>query len=119
MIRSVDKVLGLLVILLGAMQSLSTFYFFRSMEEPALWFFAGGMLLMLTGGLTLLRLRYGSIAPGVKYLSLGANLLVGIFWATLYWGLYYKFARNPSSFTGLFVILASAIVSLLNSRERT
>ena len=111
-LKSVDKSLGVMIILLGVMQSLTTFYFFRRMEEPAAWYFAGGMLLMVVGALTLLRLKYGEIAPGVKYVSLAANLMLSLFWIALYWLLFDKFARHPASFTGLFVILASAIVSL-------
>jgi hypothetical protein len=76
------------------------------------------MLLMLAGALTLLRIRYGLIAPGVRHVSVAANLALGLFWAGLYWGLFHKFARNPASFLGLFVVLSSAIVSVLRAYRR-
>ncbi|HEY9403336.1 MAG TPA: hypothetical protein VIQ24_11775 [Pyrinomonadaceae bacterium] len=114
-IQAIDKALGVVVISLGLLQCLSTSYFFHRIEEPAAWFFAGGMLLMLVGALTLLRIRYGLIAPGVKHVSIAANLMVSLFWVGLYWGLFYKFVRHPASFLGLFVILSSTTVSVLHA----
>jgi hypothetical protein len=117
-VQAIDKALGAVVISLGFLQCLSTPYFFRRIEEPAAWFFAGGMLLMLVGALTLLRIRYGLIAPGVKHVSVAANLMLGLFWVGLYWGLFYKFVRHPASFLGLFVVLSSTIVSVLHAYRR-
>src|SRR4028119_1261753 len=118
-VQAIDKALGAVIISLGFLQCLSTPYFFRRIEEPAAWYFAGGMLLMLVGALTLLRIRYGLIAPGVKHVSVAANLMLGLFWMGLYWGLFYKFARHPASFLGLFVVLSSAIVSVRSDERRS
>ena len=117
-IRAIDKVLGAVVVCLGLLQCLVTPYFFRRIEEPAAWFFAGGMLLMLVGALTLLRVRYGLIAPGVRHVSVAANLMLSLFWAGLYWGLFDKFIRYPASFVGLFVILSSTVVSVWHAYRR-
>jgi hypothetical protein len=117
-IKAIDKALGAVVISLGLLQCLSAPFFFRRIEEPAAWFFAGGMLLMLVGALTLLRIRYSLIAPGVKHVSIAANLMVGLFWVGLYWGLFYKFVRYPASFLGLFVIVSSTITSILHTYRR-
>ena len=112
-----DRILGMVVILLGVMQIASTFYVFRQIEEPAAWFLAGGLLLILSGALTLLRLRYGDVAPGVKYVATVSSVVLAIFWIALYWALFEKFSRTPASFTGLFVVVASAIVALLALRR--
>jgi len=112
------KLWGQLLFLLAFCNAFPPPYFFRRIEEPAAWFFAGGMLLMLVGALTLLRIRYGLIAPGVKHVSVAANLMLGLFWVGLYWGLFYKFVRHPASFLGLFVVLSSAIVSVLHAYRR-
>jgi hypothetical protein len=116
-LSSADKFLGYAVLLLGAAQCLATFRFFQKLEEPAAWWFAGGMLLALAGALTLLRLRYGAVAPGVRRVSVAANAALALFWLALYWALFDKFARRPSSFAGLFVIVAAAAVSLINARR--
>jgi hypothetical protein len=106
-----DRILAIGVIVLGVMQSASTFLFFARFEEPAIWFFAGGVLLALVGALNLLRLRYGAAAAGVRYVSQGANLALSLLWVAMYWGLFDKFARRPSSFLGPIVILAATVVS--------
>ena len=118
MLKSADKLLGAAVVFLGAMQCLATFRFFRAFEEPAAWFFAGGMLLALVGALALLRLRYGEAAPGLRRVSLAASAALALFWVVLYWGLFDKFARRPASFAGPFVVVASAVVSFLNASRR-
>ena len=115
LLTSADKLLGAMIIFLGVMQCLATPYFFRRIEEPAAWFFAGGMLLMLVGALTLLRLKYGERAAGVRYVSLAANFALSLLWLALYVALFDKFARRPASFIGLFVIIASALVSFLRA----
>jgi hypothetical protein len=117
LLESIDKFLAAAVIFLGVAQCLATPYFFERIGEPAAWWFAGGMLLVLAGSLSLLRLRYGQVAPGVRRVSVAANVALGLFWLALYWGLFDKFARNPSSFVGLFVIVAAAAVSLLHARR--
>jgi hypothetical protein len=107
-----DRILGTAVIALGLMQCASTFLFFARFEEPAIWFFAGGLLLTVVGALNLLRLRYGATAPGVRYVSLAANLVLSLLWVALYWGLLDKFAQRPASFLGPLIILAASAVSL-------
>ncbi|HYO63262.1 MAG TPA: hypothetical protein VER08_06350 [Pyrinomonadaceae bacterium] len=114
-VAKVDRLLGWTVVLLGVLQCLSTPRFFREVEEPAAWFFAGGLLLITVGALSLLRLGYGADAPGVRRVSLAANVVLALFWAGLYGALFEKFARHPASFAGLFVVLANAAASLLNS----
>ena len=114
LLAAADKLLAAAVVALGAGQCLATFVFFKTFEEPAAWWFAGGMLLALTGALSLLRLRYGDAAPGVRRASVVANVALALFWLVIYWGLFEKFARRPSSFLGPSVIVASALVSLLH-----
>ncbi|HYP53912.1 MAG TPA: hypothetical protein VEQ42_10260 [Pyrinomonadaceae bacterium] len=109
-----DKILGWTIVLLGVMQCAAAPRFFRRVEEPAAWFFAGGLLLMTVGALSLLRLRYGRAAPGVRRVSLAAYVVLGIFCAALYGALFDKFARQPASFAGLFAVLAHAAASLLH-----
>jgi hypothetical protein len=113
-LAAADRLLAAFVVVLGAAQCLATFAFFKRFEEPAAWWFAGGMLLALAGALSLLRVRYGAEAPGVRRVSVTANAALALFWLVLYWGLFEKFARRPSSFLGPAVIVASAIVSLLH-----
>lgn len=114
-----DRLLAAILIILGFGQWLATPYFFPRIEEPAAWFFAGGMLLMLVGALSLLRLKYGGVAPGVKWISVAANLLLSAFWLAMLCGLYYKFVRYPVSFVAIVLILASTAFSLLNLSHRS
>ena len=93
--------------------------FFPRIEEPAAWFSAGGMLLMLVGALSLLRVSYGGVAPGVKWLFVAANLMLSAFWLAMLYGLFYKFVRYPASFVAIALILVSSTCSRLNPRRRS
>lgn len=110
-IKTLDKVLAYVLIVLGAMQCAATFYFFRRVEEPAYWFFAGGMLSALVGALALLRVKYGAVAAGVRRVSLAASVLLGVFWLAMACGLPTKFSRYPAAYTGVVVAVASAAVA--------
>lgn len=114
----IDRFLGAGVILLGIMQILSTFHFFTDVEEAAAWFLAGGLLLAASGALTLLRIRYGDVAPGVRSVAIATSVVLALFYIALYWALLEKFLRTPASFTGLFVVVAAAAVALLD-RQRS
>jgi hypothetical protein len=112
----VDRLLAWAVILLGALQCASTFHFFTRLEEPALWFFAGGLLLVLVGALNLLRIRETGV-PAVRALSRASNLVLSAFYVVLYWGLFDKFAPRPASFLGPAVVLAATAVSWLQPSQ--
>ncbi len=118
-LEAVDKTLGVVLIFMGLLQWLATPYFFLRIEEPAAWFFAGGMLLMLIGALNLLRIKYGAVAPGVKRVSVAANLVLSAFWLAMLVGLFYKFVRYPFAFIGISAILTCTIVSLLSPVRRS
>jgi hypothetical protein len=111
----VDRLLAWAVIVLGALQCASTFHFYPRLEEPALWFFAGGLWLALVGALNLLRIREAGV-PAVRTLSRVSNLVLSAFYLALYWSLFDKFAPRPASFLGPAVVLAATVISL---RPRT
>ena len=112
-----DRALGVALIILGVMQWVGTPFLFRRVEEPAAWFFAGGMLLALVGALSLLRIKYGALAPGVKWVSLAANVMLSLFWLAMVWLLLPKFIRHPAALTAPVLVLASTACALLNPRR--
>lgn len=54
------------IVALGVLHMLATFRFFHMVNTGALWFFSGGIALVLTGILNLLHRIYGRIAPAVR-----------------------------------------------------
>jgi hypothetical protein len=57
---------------------LATFRF-HALTSAALWFFSGGITLVLTGAINLLRRSYGHIAPGLRRVCIGTNIGITIF----------------------------------------
>jgi hypothetical protein len=66
------------IVALGAVHMLATLRF-QSLSSAALWFFSGGITLVLTGTLNLLNRSYGHIAPGLRKVCIGTNIVITIF----------------------------------------
>ena len=67
------------IVALGAVHMLATLRLFHTLNSSALWFFSGGIALALTGALNLLHRVYGRIAPGLRRVCIGTNILMTIF----------------------------------------
>jgi len=67
------------IVALGAVHMLATFRLFHTLNGAALWFFSGGIALVLTGAFNLLHRVYGHIAPGLRRVCIGTNIFMTIF----------------------------------------
>ena len=68
--RKVYGVLGWGIIALGILHMASTP---RALTASAVWFFSGGIAMVLTGALNLLSRTYGGTAPGLRWLCVATN----------------------------------------------
>jgi hypothetical protein len=119
--KQLDRIISGLLIAIGLLQWIATPIFFRQFEEPAAWFFNGGITLIFLGAFNLLRIRYGNIAPGLKSVCLAANLIMLSFWIVMAIGLWYKFLflRYPAAFFVIVVIAAATVLSGVSCRRGT
>ena len=108
----IERMLAWCLVGLGALQCGASPLLFKQLEEPAMWFFAGGILLGLVGVLSLLRLRYGTIVPALATVSIASNIIVACLWIALAWVLTYKFNRYPAAYAALALIVLAAACSL-------
>jgi hypothetical protein len=67
-------VLSVGVILLGMVHVAATPRYFARLTSAAVWFASGGLAMVLTGALNLLRRVYGDVAPGLRRVCVGANV---------------------------------------------
>ena len=67
------------IVALGAVHMMATFRLNHSLNSSSLWFFSGGIALVQTGTLNLLHRVYGRIAPGLRRVCIGTNILMTIF----------------------------------------
>ena len=118
MIRTVQSILAWVLVALGAMQWLATPLLFRTAEEPAFWFFGGGITLAMTGALNHLRLAYGPDARALVAVSVGANVILALHWAAMALVLTYKFNRFVAPYAALGLIVTNAAVSLYDVLRR-
>ncbi|MBC7842473.1 MAG: hypothetical protein H7099_09175 [Gemmatimonadaceae bacterium] len=80
--RSVYGVLGWGIIALGILHMAATP---RALTVSAVWFFSGGIAMVLTGALNLLRRTYGGTAPGLRWFCVGTNAAMTAFAAVAGW----------------------------------
>ncbi len=74
--RHVYFVLSLAIIALGAIHIAATPRFFVHLSGAAVWFASGGLAIILTGALNLLRRAYGEIALGLRWVCVMANVVM-------------------------------------------
>jgi len=67
------------IVVLGAVHMLATFRIYHTLNNASLWFFSGGIALVLTGSINLLHRTYGPIAPGMRWVCIGTNILMTMF----------------------------------------
>ena len=76
-LRFIDYGLAALVLLAGSLQVFfAVSAMFDTLTPDAVWFFGAGIALWLAGGLNVLRIAYARQAPGVKWASFFANVLI-------------------------------------------
>jgi hypothetical protein len=63
---------------LGVLHCLAAFRL-AALTTSALWFFSGGVTIVLTGALNVLNRRYGAAAPGLRWVCIGANVVATAF----------------------------------------
>lgn len=74
--RLVYLVLSIGIIVLGVIHIASTPRFFLHLTSAAVWFASGGLAIILTGALNLLRRAYGETALGVRSVCVITNVLM-------------------------------------------
>ncbi len=67
------------LVALGTWHMLLTPFLYYELAMPALWFFSGGMLIVLDAVLNLLNRSYGASAAGLRRTTIVANLAVTAF----------------------------------------
>lgn len=114
--RIIDIILGWLLIAFGALHLVLTRKVHPDLDINAVWFASGGLLIIATGALNLLRVAYSSVANGVWVLSLIANivlLLLMVWIATLI-----PMRGNPQVAVGLILTGLLTALSLLRRGGR-
>lgn len=76
--RRVYLFIGWGVVLLGIVHMFAT-RLFASLTNQAMWFFSGGIAMALAGTMNLLNRTYGAVAPGLRRVCVGANIVMTIF----------------------------------------
>jgi hypothetical protein len=67
------------IVALSVVHMLATFRIYHTLTSASLWFFSGGIALALTGSINLLHRTYGPIAPGLRWVCIGTNILMTMF----------------------------------------
>lgn len=74
--RTIYGVLGWGIVALGTLHMASTP---RALTPASLWFFSGGMTMVLIGALNLLNRAYGDAAPGLHWFCAAATAATTVF----------------------------------------
>ena len=108
--KAFDIAAAILLIVLAVVHCLGTMFNAQpGWDVNTVWSISGGMFVALVAALNLLRVRYGAIAPGVRAVSVAANLvLLGL---TFVLAGALGMAHHMHSGFVIIVVLASTILS--------
>lgn len=106
--RILDIVCGWLLIAFGALHVSLTGKYDPSIGLNGIWFASGGLFIITTGALNLLRVAYVSVAKGVRIVSILANVVVVLL--ILFMATKVPMRGNPQVVVGL--ILAGLLTVL-------
>lgn len=76
--RRLYLVLALLIALLGLVHTAMTARLFDELNNRAIWFASAALLLILVGALNLLNRDYGARAPGLRWTTVGTNIVMAV-----------------------------------------
>ena len=74
--RLIDIITAWLLIAFGALHLSLTRRVHPNLDIDTIWFASGGLLIIAIGALNLLRVAYGSVAKGVRVVSVIANIVL-------------------------------------------
>jgi hypothetical protein len=108
----IDRIVAVLLIALGIIVFRPNSVVFMMEAEPV-WFFNGGLILVLLGGVNLVRTWYQSTARGLRWFCFAANLVFAAYWIAF--AQFSKTVNWPSGEAAALLVL-SALLSLRHSR---
>jgi hypothetical protein len=95
------------IVALGLLHMAATTQLFTALTQSALWFFSGGLAMVLTGALNLLNRSYGGAAPGLHWVCVTANAVITVFALTA------GFVGHASAVEVLVVVGLLALATVL------
>jgi len=108
-------VLSLGIIAFGIIHIAATPRYFTHLTSAAVWFTSGGLVLILTGALNLLRRAYGEVAPGLRVACVAANVVMTSF------AIVAGYANRASALEFMLVLgltVGATLFSLLPAAQR-
>ncbi len=113
MLRTTHKIITGLMIALGSLHLLFTFYDYDEFSLRALWFASAGVAIILAGFLNIVLLRDTGKDKVVRLLCFITNIIFAVmFTAALF------LMRQPQVFFGVALFTVAAIIALIISREK-
>ena len=111
MMSRLDKFVGGCLTALGVVHISATPLSFPRLNESAGWFISGGLALIFCGALNLLRERYAIVAPGVRRVSMVANVAVFVLACTFVIASGRSAIRSPKAYFLLLTIVSATVFS--------
>ena len=117
--RKLDLVFAWLLVLLGCVHGAGTFIVHKSFTIEAVWFFSGGLVMIMGALLNFLRIARPEDRMTAGICLLANVLLFGVFVVAVPWTLWNDLKQNPQVFVvaiGVVVELVFALKSFLAKR---
>jgi hypothetical protein len=110
-VKTFDSVVAWLIFGVGIVHCFATAVLFKGLRMPAVWFFGSGLALLYVAALNLLRIRYDTVASGVRAVCVVGNSVMMVF--VIIVGATMSLRRNPQAVLFIALIVAATALSIL------
>lgn len=112
-----DRITGWLIFGIGMLHCGVTFLLFKGYSDAAMWFFSGGLAMMYSAALNLLRVRYADVAPGLRKVCAAVNFSLLAFIVAYSAGEGARIFWNFGAVTLIICAIAVTAFSLFRGRQ--
>jgi len=111
--KILDQIAAWALLAIGAFHCAMTPAIYKQYSEEVIWFFTAGLVLILTAVLNLLRIRYATVAAGVRTVSIGVNIVTML--TVLAMAPFMHVTKNPLAWLLIALVVIPTFLSILRS----
>lgn len=112
--KILDQIAAWALLAIGVLHCALTPFIYKQYSEDAMWFFTAGLALIQMAVLNLLRIRYATVAAGVRTVSIGVNLVTML--TVLAMAPFMHVTKSPLAWLLIALVVIPTFLSIMRSQ---
>jgi uncharacterized membrane protein YiaA len=110
--KALDLTVAWLMVVLGVIHSAFTLRYYPGPTLASVWFFSGGLAMILTGLLNAIRIQSGKRGRFIRFSSVFANICMLVIAVTITYLMIHRISANPQVPALLVLSILATVFSL-------